>query len=144
MYKIPEKSFLKRLDAWRTLRDHVEKSSTPFEDVAEFFNKFPKVKIYTDPYNQLTWPTPWQLIEENEYCPFNLLLAIAYTFQLCNRFNHIQPKITITVDKYNKTVYYLLFLDNKVYGYLDDNWIDENELPKSLTNTKIYLLDPLN
>ena len=144
MYKVPETQVIKRLNSWRELRNHLETSSTPLNDLIEFFNQFPKVKIYTDPYDQTTWPTPWQLIEENQYCPFNMLLAIAYTIQLCNRYNHLQPKITITIDENTKTVYYLLFLENKIYGYLEDEWIQEDQLPKSLRNIKIYWLDPLN
>lgn len=144
MYKIPEPQTVKRLNSWRTLRDHIEHSSTPLDDIAEFFNQFPRVKIYTDPYDQTTWPTPWELIEENQYCPFNIILAIAYTIQLCSRFNDLQPKITITIDEITKTVYYLLFLKDEVYGFIQNEWIHKNNLPKSLKNIKIYHLDPLN
>ena len=144
MYKIPEPQTVKRLNSWRTLRNHIEHSLTPLDDIAEFFNQFPRVKIYTDPYDQSTWPTPWELIEENQYCPFNIILAIAYTIQLCSRFNDLQPKITITIDEITKTVYYLLFLKDEVYGFIQNEWIHKNDLPKSLKNIKIYHLDPLN
>lgn len=143
MYKVPEKQVIKRLETWKLLRRHLETSNTPFEDVVNFFNQFPKVKIYTDPYDQSTWPSPWELIEENQYCAFNLILAVAYTIQLSDRFKSLQPQITISIDSVNKTMYYLLFLDDKVYGF-NDEWLDVNKLPKSLKNIKIYHLAPLN
>ena len=144
MYKILEKQTNQRLSAWYALRQHLENSTTPFDDVVEFFNHFPKVKIYTDPYNDSTWPTAWELIEENEYCPFNLILGICYTLQLCERFKNITPKITITLDKLTNSVYYLLFVEDSVYGYEDGGWTPVKNLPKSLKNIKIYCMPPLH
>lgn len=144
MFKVPEKHTQKRLAAWRELRQHLESSSTPFDDVAAFFNQFPKAKFYTDPYSQPTWPTAWELIEENEYCPFNILLGICYTIQLCDRFKHIEPKITISIDKSSNSMYYLLFLNNTVYGYEDGVWSSKDFLPKSLKTLKIYQMPPIN
>lgn len=144
MFKVIEKETDKRLSAWINLRQHLEKSTRPLEDVIEFFQKYPHVKLYTDPYDQSTWPTPWELIEENEYCPFNLILAVCYTLQLCKRFENIRPKITISIDLINKTVYYLLFVDDKVYGYDYSEWISANLIPTTLKDIKIYHMDPLH
>lgn len=144
MYKIPDHNVVKRLDCWKKLRLQLEKSLTPLEDTSNFFSKFPKVKYYTDPYDRSTWPTPWELIEENQFCPFNTILAIAYTIQLCDRFKNIQPQITISIDNNNKTVYYLLLIGNKIYNYNLKEWVDKNQISKSLKHIKIYLLDPIN
>lgn len=144
MFKVPEKQTQLRLAAWRKLRQHLESSATPFDDVAAFFNQFPKTKVYTDPYDQTTWPTAWELIEENEYCPFNILLGICYTIQLSDRFKNLTPKITISIDKKSNSVYYLLFVNDIVYGYEDRCWTNKNNLPKSLKTLKIYSMPPLN
>jgi hypothetical protein len=144
MYRIPDTQLEKRFAAWRELRQHLENSTTPFDDVVEFFNHFPHVKVYTDPYDQSTWPTAWQLIEENEYCPFNMLLAVCYTLQLCTRFEKFNPKITVSVDKLSNSVYYMLFIDKLVYGFEDGVWTPIENLPKSLKNIKIYPMPPLH
>jgi hypothetical protein len=144
MYRIPNAQLEKRLAAWQQLRQHLENSATPFDDVVEFFNNFPQVKVYTDPYDQSTWPTAWELIEENEYCPFNMLLAVCYTLQLCTRFENSKPKISISVDKLSKSVYYMLLIDKLVYGYEDGVWIPIEHLPNSLKNIKIYSMPPLS
>ena len=108
---------------WYNLRRQLENDLTPFETVANFFEQLPKVKIYTDPYDPDTWPTPWELIDENEYCQFNILLGICYTIQLTERFKNCHPKINVAIDTINKTMYYLLIINDKVYGY-DSNWIE--------------------
>lgn len=144
MFKVPERLSEQRFAAWRKLRQHLETSNTPFDDVVKFFNQFPKVKFYTDPYDQSTWPTAWELIEENEYCRFNLVLGICYTLQLCERFQSSTPTITISIDRNTNSVYYLLHIADMVYGYEDSSWVRANALPKSLNNIKIYTMPPLH
>ena len=144
MYKLVELDSKHRLQDWFNFRIQLEKSTSPLEDASEYFSKMPKVKIYTDPYDQLTWPTPWQLIDENEYCPFNILLAICYTLQLTLRYKDSQPIIKISIDNFNKTVYYLLFIDDKVYGFNESGWISAKLLPKTLKTLKIYSMPPLH
>lgn len=139
-----EKNQKARLSAWYNLRQQLETSEDPFLDVTRFFLKLPRVKIYTDPYDSSTWPTPWELVSENEYCEFNIILGICYTLQLTERFNNIKPKINVSVDSVNKTVYYLLVIDDKVYGYLEEEWTTVDQLPKTLKTQKIYTMKPLH
>jgi hypothetical protein len=129
--------------AWYQLRQTLETSEDPFSDVAKFFLRLPRVKFYTDPYDSSTWPTPWELIDENEYCEFNLILGMCYTMQLTERFKDCRPTINLAIDIVNKTVYYLLCIDDRVYGY-NDSWITMSELPKSLKMQKIYPMKPLH
>ena len=130
--------------AWYQLRQTLETSEDPFFDVAKFFLRLPRVKFYTDPYDASTWPTAWELIDENEYCEFNLILGMCYTLQLTERFKNSQATINVASDTINKTVYYLLIIDDKVYGYEDEEWIDATDLPKSVTMQKIYTMKPLH
>lgn len=133
-----------RLDAWYKFRQQLEDSSDPFLDVAKFFLRLPRVKFYTDPYDQSRWPTAWELISENEYCEFNLILGICYTLQLTERFKNSQATINVALDPINKTVYYLLKIEDKVYGYADEEWISIKDLPKSLRMQKIYHMKQLH
>lgn len=132
-----------RFKSWYNLRQEVETATDPFTLVSKFFLRLPRVKRYTDPYDSSTWPTPWELIEENEYCEFNIILGICYTLQLTERFKNSQPKINLALDKTNKTVYYLLLFNDKVFGYADEEWIGWLDLPKTLNTQKIYPMRPL-
>lgn len=140
---VEDRQVQKILTAWYNLRQHLETASDPLLDVANFFSKLPKTKFYTDPYDPDTWPTPWELITENEYCNFNLILGICYTLQLTERFKDYQPKINLAIDTINKTVYYLLFVKDKVYGY-SEGWIDKKDLPKSLKIQKKYAMPAIH
>lgn len=129
--------------AWYQLRQHLEKSEDPLSDVTNFFIRLPRVKFYTDPYDSSTWPTPWELINENEYCEFNLILGICYTIQLTERFKDIRPTINLALDMVDKNLYYLLCINDVVYGY-NDSWVNISELPASLKMQKIYSMKPLH
>jgi hypothetical protein len=133
-----------RQQAWYQLRQTLETSEDPFSDVAKFFLRLPRVKFYTDPYDSTTWPTPWELIDENEYCEFNLILGMCYTMQLTERFKDTRPTINVATDVINKTVYYLLKIKDKVYGYTDEEWIDIKDLPTSLKIQKMYAMKTLH
>jgi len=141
MFYLPLK---KRLDCWYDFRQDLETDPNPFESTIKFFESRPKVKVYTDPYNPNTWPTPWELVAENQYCPFNYLLGVCYTLQLTDRFKSIQSKIAIEIDKNNKNVYYLLFVDDKVLGLEEDRWLPIDFTPKTLHAQKIYPMRPLH
>ena len=144
MFKPIEKKTAQRLADWFAFRQQLETSSTPLDDVHLYFKKLPHVKVYTDPYDQSSWPTPWELIDENEYCQFNIILAICYTLQLTTHFESVKPLIKISIDIINKTVYYLLYINDKVYGYDETGWIPAKTLPKTLSNLKIYVMPPLH
>jgi hypothetical protein len=144
MFKPVEKKSQHRLLDWLNFRKQLDNSPTPLDDVDIYFKKVPRVKVYTDPYDQSTWPTAWELIDENEYCPFNLILAVCYTLQLTSQFKDAVPAITITVDNVTKTVYYLLFVNDSVYGYDETGWIPAKNLPNTLKNLKIYEMPRLH
>lgn len=141
--KIRSNFELEYLRPWIELRSKIETSSTPFEDTSGFFERLPKTKFYTDPYDQSNWPNPWELILENIYCPFNTILGICYTLKLTERFKDLHPKINLAVDTSNKTVYNLLIIDDKVYGYQIEDWCTLKDLPKSLITKKMYSVDSL-
>ncbi len=130
--------------SWIDLRERLEFCPDPYTTASNYFNKFPRVKIYTDPFDRSTWPTAWELIDENEYCSFNVLLGICYTLQLTERFKHIQPLINVALDSENKTMYYMLLIDDKVYGYQEEEWSLQRNLPKSLSVQKSYPMPPLH
>ena len=133
-----------RLTAWYKFRQQLEESSDPFLDVAKFFLRLPRVKFYTDPYDRERWPTAWELISENEYCEFNLILGMCYTLQLTERFKNSHATINVATETINKAVYYLLKIEDKVYGYADEEWVEVSKLPKSLKMQKIYEMKPLH
>lgn len=121
-----------RLVEWRQLRDSIEESEDPLRLCLEFWNNIPEERLAADPYDQSTWPTPWEMIEENNFCSFVKILAICYTLQLTERFSHESFEINIVQDRNKQDVSYLLFFDTTCIGYEPMKAIPIENLPKNL------------
>ena len=131
-----------RLVEWRSFRLSLENSNTPILDTINFYNQAPKVSIHTDPWTQDTWPDPWELINENQYCEFAKVLGICYTLQLTERFKSSVFEIHIGVDDCSSSTHYLLVIDNFVINW-DDSCVEKSKLPSSYISQKIYSMPEL-
>ena len=103
-----------------------------FPNFIDFYSKAPLHTIAADPYTPSTWPDPWELLEENNYCAFVKILAICYTLQLTDVLSHGTYEIHITRDNENSETYYLLFVDDIVIGFNGEKYVKKNELPTTL------------
>jgi len=137
------KHYEARLLEWQTFRNEtLSNSSDIITDVIACYQKAPTVVIHTDPYNQQTWPGPWELILENQYCNFCKILGICYTLQLTESFKDNDFEIYIGIDKKNHKTYYLLSVNSNVIGF-NDNYIHISSLPTSIVIERNYLMPQL-
>lgn len=118
-----DKNEVDRLSAWHEFRDQLEVSENPLQDTIDLYNTCPITSFSMDPYNSETWPNPWELLSENTYCNFGIILGISYTLMLTDRFSHSFEKITINTNKEVAQTKYLLYIDNKVIGYDRKTWL---------------------
>jgi|TARA_B110000503_G_scaffold34847_1_gene56839 hypothetical protein len=132
------KTYEDRLLAWVAFRQTLEYSIDPIQDVIDCYNIAPTVSIHTDAWDKTTWPDPWQLIQENQYCEFTRVLGMCYSLQLTDRFNGSQFEIHISTDYDKSTDYYILMVDKCAIGYYNDTHVSIDELPSSLVDQKIY------
>lgn len=137
------KKFEDRMREWKAFRDSLDLSDTPLEDAIEYWNSAPLTSIAADPWDQRTWLGPWEMIEENIFCPFVKILAILYTLQLTDRFSHHKFEINITQDNENCETKYLLFVDGLCIGYDYSKPISVSDLPKTLIIEKSYTMPNL-
>ena len=140
---MPNKKFEERLRQWREFRDSLETTKDPIQATLDYYSLVPTVTMQTDPYDKDRWPTPWELLEENIYCPFVKILAICYTLQLTDCLSHHDFEIHITLDA-NNNVLYLLFVGDRVIGFEEDTYVHKNQIPKNLRSQTKYLMQPLN
>lgn len=132
--------FQDRLQAWIDFRETLETSQDPLQDTIDYYNKYPLVSIHTDPWTPETWPTPWELISENEYCQYCILLGICYTLQLTDRLKNANYEIHIGIDADNalSETIYLLYVNDRVIGYDTDKHIAATELPSTFKPQMSY------
>jgi len=135
-----EKQYEERMALWREFRSSLETSPDPIQAAIDFYNQAPVSKLATDPFDRNSWPNPWELLEENNYCSFVKILAICYTLQLTDVLKRSNYEIHITRDYKNSETYYLLYVGNIVVGFTGDTYVQRDELPTTLRSECVYAL----
>ena len=138
-----DKKYEERLQLWHDFRSQLETSLDPIQDTIEFYKTAPLNSIAADAWTQDSWPNPWELLEENNYCAFVKILAICYTLQLTDVLSQVNYEIHITQDPKTSTTYYLLYVGDRVIGFHGDTHVAKDKLPKSLTSELEYSMPPL-
>ena len=133
-----DNEYIDRLTKWRNFRNTLEVSDDPIQDTIDFYKKVPLTCFHTDPYDPSTWPDPWQLISENLYCEYCILLGICYTLQLTDRLKSETFEIHIAVDEKKSETHYLLFVGDVVVGYHDDLYVNKDTLPSTLVSQSVF------
>ena len=138
-----EKEYDHRLQAWSNFRQSLETSKDPIQDTINLYNTAPTVSIHTDPYDKNTWPNPWELIQENQYCNFSRVLGMCYSLQLTERFSDGSFEIHIIIDSKNSATLYLLQVDDIVIGHHDGEQTNVKDLPSYYKIKKKYCMSKL-
>jgi hypothetical protein len=132
-----------RLLEWKMFRDQLEVVDDPIQYSIDYYNQIPDEFRNVDPYDNETWPGPWETIEENHYCKFSKLLGICYSLQLTDRFSLEDFEIHIVLDRDLSNTYYLLNVGDRVVGYEGDTHVAAKELPKNLQPQQSFTMPPL-
>lgn len=139
-----DKTYEYRLKDWADFRAFLNNAEDPLLCVLQKYQWAPTVSIHTDPWTQETWPSPWELIQENTYCEFCKLLGMCYSLQLTDKFSQTNFEIHIGIDDSKSQSYYLLFVDQFIIGYLDDSYIHADDLPSTFRSQQVYPMPKLN
>jgi hypothetical protein len=139
-----KKTYEERLKIWYNFREVLATSLDPISTAIEAYNKLPTGFWCTDPYDPESWPSPWELIDENQYCLFSKLLGICYSLQLTARFSLDSFKIHIINDRKNSNTYYLLSIDNETIGFDNSKQITRLEIPKDVQSQLSHSMPALN
>jgi hypothetical protein len=123
-----------RLTEWITHRRELDESTDPLQDVWDFWHRAPFVPLNKniDPYYQKSWPTPWEIIENNKYDDFTKALMIAYTLKFTKKFTNNKIDIRMCIDKEKSAYYNIVCIDDIIaLNYRDLEETSWNSLPKS-------------
>jgi len=103
-----------RLTEWKTFRDSLETSKTPYQDVAMMWSRAPFVNSYLDPKSPETWPDPWHLVLDGKFDDLAIALGMLYTLKLTRRF--MESKFEIHMSMLNE-------IEKKYILIVDDSYI---------------------
>lgn len=123
-----------RITTWAEFRHSLEQSLQPLNDIANFWSDIKLVPFNkaVDPYNQFSWPSPWQIIADNIYDDLTLSLMIGYTIKLTNKLQNSTVEIRTLVDSNRKQLYNLVYVDNEyVLNYKKCQVVKADEIPDS-------------
>jgi hypothetical protein len=112
-----------RLGAWAEFRQSLVNSTDVLNDIAEFWSKVKLIPFnhVIDPYNQSSWPTPWDIIAENKYDELTLAIMIGYTIKLSEAYKDNTVTVRTLVDSTRTRVYNLVYVDDTYVLNYDRN-----------------------
>jgi hypothetical protein len=68
--------------AWKTLRNSVAERDDALQAVVDFWSMAPLAKMAYDPEALDTWPTPWEMINNNDWCINSIAAGMEFTLRL--------------------------------------------------------------
>jgi hypothetical protein len=140
MFKLPPDD---RISSWANLRAQIETCDDPFQTVIDFWRDTPYVPYNrsVDQYNPKSWPTPWEIIDENQYDDFTKALMIGYTIKFTNRFKNSVIIVRTLIDKDKKTCYNVVSIDEEwVLNFKDNEPMLFKNIPDSFSVENIIEL----
>jgi hypothetical protein len=126
-----------RLTEWINHRQNLDASKDPLQEVWDFWHQAPFIphNKKVDPFFQRSWPSPWEIIEENRYDDFTKALMIGWTLKLTKKFKDSKIELRTLVDTVHPREYNLI--------YIDDEWVlnysDEGPVPAPEINGQFRL-----
>jgi hypothetical protein len=81
-----QSSYDNRLQSWYNLRNNIKNLDLAQQcvEIDKWWQRVPLVNHYLHPIDLETWPSPWELLVENTYCPLARGLGMCYTLLLMN------------------------------------------------------------
>jgi hypothetical protein len=99
-------TFAGRLESWYSMRQqcHVLSVESILITINSWWFSTPWQPYYLHWDDQLTWPDPWQLLNDNVYCDLARALGILYTISLLDRADLTDATLVLTQDGHNLVV----------------------------------------
>lgn len=124
--------FYTRLRAWHELKENLQNKDleTVCVEVDRFWQRCPMSAHYLHPDEIESWPNPWELLKDNDYCYYARALGMIYTLL------HLGIKNIDFVDGIddNGEMAVLVLVDSAKYVM---NWYPDSVLNTNLTDFKI-------
>lgn len=73
-----------QLAEWKALREGIKglDEAAALQRVADYWAKAPLCKMAYDPEEPAEWPSPWEMIHANDWCPYSVAIGMEFTLRL--------------------------------------------------------------
>ena len=129
-----------RITQWREFRNTLEECNDPYTRTLEFWKQAPRIDKYLNQYNSQEWPTPWEVLKENRFCPVAIPLMIGWTMKLTTRFTKVPVLIKISIDIRTQRYYNLVQVENTIIDYENNIICISSELPDTIVCQEVVEL----
>ena len=139
-----QKATDERLSDWATFRKNINLSTTPFNEVWEFWKSAPYIPYNNkiDPFNSRSWPTPWEIIVTNKYDDFTLALMIGWTILLTEKFKNSKVELKTLVDDQASRLYNIVCVDDQwALNFIDGEAVALDKVPSLYRLENLVPLD---
>jgi len=130
MFKQPDVSH--RITEWRKFRDTLNEHPNPYQAVLDYWQQAPTIGKDLEQFHPQAWPTPWELISKNRFCPVAIPLMVAWTMKLSTRFLDSSVLIKISIDHTTKRYYNLVYVNGYVINTIDNCVVKEDDLSSNI------------
>lgn len=123
-----------RLSEWINQRRRLDEADNPLQEVWDSWHLAPFIphNRKVDPYFQASWPSPWEIIQDNKYDDFTRALMIGWTLKLTKKFQNSKIEVRTLVDSVHSREYNLIYVDELwVINYSDNGPVSVDEIPES-------------
>ena len=129
-----------RITQWREFRNTLEECNDPYTRTLEFWKQAPRIDKYLNQYNSQEWPTPWEVLKENRFCPVAIPLMIGWTLKLTTRFTKVPVLIKISIDIRSQCYYNIVQVENTIIDYENNSSCISSELPDTIVCQEVVEL----
>jgi hypothetical protein len=123
-----------RISSWAEFRTQLETCDNPIQHVIDFWHNAPYVPYnhHVDQFNRKSWPTPWEIIVENQYDDFTRALMIAYSLKYTDKFKNSVIELRSLVDNTKNAYYNIVCVEDLwAINYKDNEPILIKDIPES-------------
>lgn len=101
-----------RLNRWKNFRHSLTNFTIDLavKQTLDFWDRCPFSPYYLEVENSDSWPSPWQLIEDNHYCDLAKCLGIVYTLYLSEHGHDLDPEIRVYLHSQTRHIYHIAYL----------------------------------
>jgi len=125
--------YYQRLHYWRHLRDQLQVSVQPLQDLMHIYKQCPLTYTKTNFFDRNSWIQPWLQIQKNEYNEVDRLIHMWHTLKLTENFS--EKSFELIQCEQNSKTFYIMCVENQFCVVENSTIYTKKEFDKNYIST---------